>query len=72
MVRPEDQVSNITKPNQSTTIQTTPTPDPDIPEISTLIIALTFNTFSADWFAKAHAGEAPPENESQFNWSWVD
>jgi len=47
-------------------------PNLDIPEISTLTTAPTFNTFSADWFAKAHAGEAPPENESQFNWSWVD
>src|SRR6266567_3580185 len=48
------------------------TPDPDIPEISTLITALMFSTFSADWSAKVHASEAPPEDKSQFDWSWVN
>ena len=31
-----------------------------------------FSTFNADWSAKACAGEAPPKDKSQFNWSWVD
>ena len=42
------------------------------PGLPTLTTAPTFSTFSADWSAKACAGEAPPEDESQFDWSWVD
>ncbi len=42
-------------------------PNPDIPEILTLIIALIFSTFSANWFTKVYTSEAPPENKSQFN-----
>ena len=47
-------------------------PNPNIPEILTLITALTFSIFSADWSAKVCAGKAPPEDKSQFDWSWVD
>ena len=39
-------------------------PNPDIPEILTLIIALIFSIFSANWSAKAYTGKAPPENKS--------
>ncbi len=39
-------------------------PDPDIPKISTLITALTFSIFSADWSTKAYTSEAPPEDKS--------
>ena len=42
-------------------------PDLDILKILTLITALTFN-----WSVKVYTGKAPPEDESQFNWSWVN
>ena len=44
-------------------------PNPNIPKILTLIIALMFSIFSTNWSAKARAGKAPPEDKSQFNWS---
>ena len=39
-------------------------PDPNIPEILTLIIALMFSIFSTNWSAKARASEAPPKDKS--------
>ena len=41
--------------------------NPNISKILTLITALTFSTFSADWSAKVYTGEAPLKNKSQFN-----
>ena len=43
--------------------------NPNILEILTLIIALMFSTFSANWSAKVCVSKAPPEDKSQFDWS---
>jgi hypothetical protein len=42
-------------------------PDPNIPKILTLTTAPIFSTFSADWFTKVCASEAPLKDKSQFN-----
>ena len=42
-------------------------PNPNIPEILTLITAPTFNIFNTDWSAKVYAGKAPLEDKNQFN-----
>jgi len=39
-------------------------PNPNIPKISTLIIAPTSSTFSADWSTKVRANKAPPKDKS--------
>ena len=39
-------------------------PNPNIPKILTLITALIFSIFSADWSAKVYTSKAPPENKS--------
>ena len=43
------------------------TPNPNIPKISTLTIALIFSMFSTDWSAKVYASKALFKDESQFN-----
>ena len=39
-------------------------PDLNIPKILTLIIALMFSMFSANWSTKACTSKAPPEDKS--------